>query len=890
MKKRSYAIRVKTIILSLALLTGLQPKCGFYLSDRANNNESNYPHSYNNLPQSTLEMQIKNDSISYENLINKARHNKSGKKKRDYSGAILAKMNESVFVPDFDSDIVTGARIMKSLDELLKSKNVYNYIDQNSTIQVSSIVNNDYYIKNNKKSIYTTPFSNALLTLVELLHPKNKYKPHDSKLPKALQDIIILSFENMYMDNVFGHPFSHMFFPLYMLDEISRNKNRIKQKYINNILCLDSLNECSEFATMINALKAVYPLQEAIDDVDYCNTDRIKFPVKSIALRVKYQKRAAMFINTIKENLISYQSHPLQYWAFLERVLANCDYYKNYTDLTMAIVRVQKNEKMRRNEIWEAKEKRNKFDSYITNVGFGADLIDVPGLDATRYATHSGSRKDLNKVIKYMIEYAHKNYDISFVPVSCVIATYMSKWDLQNKRAHSGNAGFMQITKRAKKYLKKYQSDKWNEKRLSSISENPYVAAQAGIDFLYIIETELVTLQKINSDIKDVSGVVDINEIGLLLLQYTGTNKLYQGFVKKLNLPTMIKGTKNDIGEMVHYIAGKKIKNRRIKNFVKTGIRLEELFSTMNFSHYSTDYNLGIVNCFAGMIFSNNEDVVSVCPGIVSNVQNGSITCVTGLGNNIIYSGDTFIPNPRIEVGMRVGYNSKLGVSHRICISAQIPYRKSTKNTFHHVFKESYSLVPVYEFSRTLMSTLPEIAENIYAKSGKRYKIATSYVIKPNIVKKHFSLNDVTYTCSGFGMRRHPVDGRYKFHAGIDVKILDDKIVSVATGVVEWVGWDADGAGNYINMNHNDCFRINYSHLKYRPRFSIGDTIKIDDRIGTQGKTGRVTGKHLHFAIEENINYGSDRNIFPIWVNVNPKKWVDISDGDDYYTSNAFGK
>lgn len=60
-------------------------------------------------------------------------------------------------------------------------------------------------------------------------------------------------------------------------------------------------------------------------------------------------------------------------------------------------------------------------------------------------------------------------------------------------------------------------------------------------------------------------------------------------------------------------------------------------------------------------------------------------------------------------------------------------------------------------------------------------------------------------------------------------------------------GWNG-GYGNYVVIRHSNGTQTLYSHNNAN-NVSIGDSVKQGDIIGFVGKTGKVTGAHLHFEI-----------------------------------------
>lgn len=89
-------------------------------------------------------------------------------------------------------------------------------------------------------------------------------------------------------------------------------------------------------------------------------------------------------------------------------------------------------------------------------------------------------------------------------------------------------------------------------------------------------------------------------------------------------------------------------------------------------------------------------------------------------------------------------------------------------------------------------------------------------------------------------------------HDGIDVGfggVCGEPIYSTNDGIVSWVGQDGYGA-NVVTVNV-DNLTILYGHMEMESPLSKNELIKKGDFIGTVGNTGKSTGCHLHYTIEQ---------------------------------------
>ncbi len=102
---------------------------------------------------------------------------------------------------------------------------------------------------------------------------------------------------------------------------------------------------------------------------------------------------------------------------------------------------------------------------------------------------------------------------------------------------------------------------------------------------------------------------------------------------------------------------------------------------------------------------------------------------------------------------------------------------------------------------------------------------------------------------SGYGKRRHPVTGKIAYHRGVDLRgRIGAPVYAVAHGRVIESKYTEYG-GNKVAIRHADSSISYYLHLNKR-FVKKGDVVKSHQQIGQVGKTGRVTGPHLHFGFK----------------------------------------
>ncbi len=101
---------------------------------------------------------------------------------------------------------------------------------------------------------------------------------------------------------------------------------------------------------------------------------------------------------------------------------------------------------------------------------------------------------------------------------------------------------------------------------------------------------------------------------------------------------------------------------------------------------------------------------------------------------------------------------------------------------------------------------------------------------------------------SGFGVRRDPINGRRSNHLGIDFAAAwGSPISATASGVVKFSGQRA-GFGRTVEIDHGNGFVTRYAHMK-KTSVKKGQKVKLHEKVGELGSSGRSTGPHVHYEI-----------------------------------------
>ncbi len=101
-----------------------------------------------------------------------------------------------------------------------------------------------------------------------------------------------------------------------------------------------------------------------------------------------------------------------------------------------------------------------------------------------------------------------------------------------------------------------------------------------------------------------------------------------------------------------------------------------------------------------------------------------------------------------------------------------------------------------------------------------------------------------------YGWYQEPKTGEVRFHSGIDLLAdPDTPVLSVEAGTVAFAG-EQGSYGNLVVVNHQDGRQTRYAHLN-NIFVGVGQQVKLGDKLGTVGSTGRpdINKPHLHFEV-----------------------------------------
>lgn len=108
------------------------------------------------------------------------------------------------------------------------------------------------------------------------------------------------------------------------------------------------------------------------------------------------------------------------------------------------------------------------------------------------------------------------------------------------------------------------------------------------------------------------------------------------------------------------------------------------------------------------------------------------------------------------------------------------------------------------------------------------------------------------YAVNGFGMRIHPVLRVYRMHAGVDIiNDVGTNVYAAGDGQVRFAGRTQGGYGTVIEISHGYGYTTLYAHLS-SVLVRRGQMVRRGELIARSGRSGLVSGPHLHYEVRLN--------------------------------------
>lgn len=152
--------------------------------------------------------------------------------------------------------------------------------------------------------------------------------------------------------------------------------------------------------------------------------------------------------------------------------------------------------------------------------------------------------------------------------------------------------------------------------------------------------------------------------------------------------------------------------------------------------------------------------------------------------------------------------------------------------------------------NRRQVNPLPEDLARIRRERAEMDAAFVSFTDTDNI-ELNFDLPVAGPISSPFGLRRVLNDQPRSPHSGLDIAAPEGAVIRApASGRVVAVG-NYFFNGNTVLLDHGQGLITMYCHMSSID-VSVGDFVPRAEPVGRVGKTGRVTGAHLHWSVSLN--------------------------------------
>lgn len=193
------------------------------------------------------------------------------------------------------------------------------------------------------------------------------------------------------------------------------------------------------------------------------------------------------------------------------------------------------------------------------------------------------------------------------------------------------------------------------------------------------------------------------------------------------------------------------------------------------------------------------------------------------------------------------------------------------------VKKQVENLEPVASFSKDSLELRVE-----HLKGKSEWVKQEAWTLYTDILEKKEVLDNTPsilpakgWVSSHFGYRNETIFANHEpyLHKGMDIVSAEGEPVFVsADGKVVWTGYDENGYGNLVVVDHGYGLRTYYAHLS-DIKTTVGEKVKKGEKIALVGSTGKSTGPHLHYEVRifgeavNPANYTLDQSDFFVYGN-----------------------
>jgi murein DD-endopeptidase MepM/ murein hydrolase activator NlpD len=153
---------------------------------------------------------------------------------------------------------------------------------------------------------------------------------------------------------------------------------------------------------------------------------------------------------------------------------------------------------------------------------------------------------------------------------------------------------------------------------------------------------------------------------------------------------------------------------------------------------------------------------------------------------------------------------------------------------------------------RQSQTLVDQLSREVQLQKTSYQEILDKYAENQELFEHIPSIKPVSgsYSIVGFGMRVHPVLGIRRMHEGLDLIVdVGTNVYAAADGTVRYAGRTQGGYGTVIEVAHGFGYSTLYAHLS-RVHVRPGQHVKRGELVARSGRSGLVSGPHLHYEVK----------------------------------------
>lgn len=213
------------------------------------------------------------------------------------------------------------------------------------------------------------------------------------------------------------------------------------------------------------------------------------------------------------------------------------------------------------------------------------------------------------------------------------------------------------------------------------------------------------------------------------------------------------------------------------------------------------------------------------------------------------------------SLNMRSGGGIEHGIVTTIPKGGKVDHLATSGNWYQVKYGSKTGWVNASYLSKTQLTVSePDAGVKWLASEGVKRTDALVAQMKRTSLQDPFLMPVQGRLTSPYGIRSNPTGEGFEFHTGVDyANTTGTPILAAADAMVDRVVSGTTGYGRYVVLRHDMkglTFYSLYAHL-HTIDVKPGQIVKRGEKIGGLGSTGRSTGPHLHFEIQN----GSRQNV-----------------------------